>query len=555
MRIIELQWRNLFSYGNDVQTLDLSDGGKLWQVAGRSGAGKSVIMSLPKLLFFGRTDGVSANSVANRINKNGWLRGVVAKNGDTYVIERTFSPSGLTVSKNGVEIDKAGKKNMEEVISQEILDGMPYHIFANVINLSLKKFKSFISMTPADKRLIIDRIFSLDVLNAVHEMIAKDIRDVGNLINMNRGQIFTIEQNIKRSEDELDRLTKKTAEEDTAAAAELEANIGRIDEEAGRQKADEEKYTAKALELRQKSGAVKNTVSGMRFELNRVLGMIALYNQNKCPTCGTPFTGTGFDEVRKELADKKAELEANISQYDAAIRSYDDMISKVDACVQTLRNNVQSLDKLRSAAVVKLSDIRSAEGRRGQAAAINNIITAAKESKVEMDRIVSENTANMECLNILEGLYGSDGVKKEMLTAYLPELNEDIMSSLSSMSFPYSLEFDGNFDPHIDDLGEEISPDTLSEGERKRVDIAVICALVKLIKRKYPQLNMIALDETLGSLDPETSCDLLRYLGELAEEIDINVFIVSHAALDESLFDKRITVTKENGFSSIDISA
>ena len=142
-----------------------------------------------------------------------------------------------------------------------------------------------------------------------------------------------------------------------------------------------------------------------------------------------------------------------------------------------------------------------------------------------------------------------------MLTAYLPELNEDIMSSLSSMSFPYSLEFDGNFDPQIDDLGEEISPDTLSEGERKRVDIAVICALVKLIKRKYPQLNMIALDETLGSLDPETSCDLLRYLGELAEEIDINVFIVSHAALDESLFDKRITVTKENGFSSIDISA
>ena len=103
MRIIELQWRNLFSYGNDVQTLDLSDGGKLWQVAGRSGAGKSVIMSLPKLLFFGRTDGVSTNSVANRINKNGWLRGVVVKNGDTYVIERTFSPSGLTVSKNGVE--------------------------------------------------------------------------------------------------------------------------------------------------------------------------------------------------------------------------------------------------------------------------------------------------------------------------------------------------------------------------------------------------------------------------------------------------------------------
>ena len=39
------------------------------------------------------------------------------------------------------------------------------------------------------------------------------------------------------------------------------------------------------------------------------------------------------------------------------------------------------------------------------------------------------------------------------------------------------------------------------EAATKKVNVAVLCALLKIIKRKYPSVNIMTLDETLSSLD------------------------------------------------------
>ena len=31
MKIVKLQWRNIFSYGDDITEIEFSDEGKLWQ--------------------------------------------------------------------------------------------------------------------------------------------------------------------------------------------------------------------------------------------------------------------------------------------------------------------------------------------------------------------------------------------------------------------------------------------------------------------------------------------------------------------------------------------
>ena len=160
MKIIKIEWRNIFSYGNKIETLNFGNEGKLWQLSGRSGSGKSSLLNIPKLLLYGKTEGsdgkpVKIGNIANRINKNGWIRGEILKGNDLFVIERTFSPQSLTVYKNGENLDKAGLKDMQGIIDNEIMDNLPYHIFANVMMLSLNSFKSFISMSPNDKRQII----------------------------------------------------------------------------------------------------------------------------------------------------------------------------------------------------------------------------------------------------------------------------------------------------------------------------------------------------------------------------------------------------------------
>lgn len=530
----------------------MGDTGKLWQISGRSGAGKSAIMCLPKLLFFGRVEGVNNTDIANRINKNGYIKGTIIKGKDTYIIERTFSPNSLTLYKNGNEIDKAGKKNMEEIINQEIMEGLPYHIFSNVINLSLKKFKSFISMTPNDKRLIIDKIFSLEIINIIHEMINKDIREVGNMININKSQIFTIEQTIKHSEEQLAKLTEKKTEDNKLKITDLNNQLNQINEQLTLNTNNYTIYYNKYTEINNAKESIVKLKMKVENELSNVRRMINLYNEDKCPTCGTPFTGSEFDSIRMDLSSKESEYLETISTYNSNINAYLDLIKKVNTGLSTINNNVVALNKLKTAILTQLAAINEQNSDTNEHEAIQNIINTSKQNKTDMLKIVSDNSQNMEFLNILEDLYGNDGIKRDMMQNYLPTLNEEIQKALITLSFPYSLEFDNNFDPHLEHLGQEISPDTLSEGERKRVDVTVICALIKMLKRKYPQLNMIALDETLGSLDVETSCDLLKYLGEIAEELNINVFIVSHATLDESLFNKRIQITKNSGFSTIE---
>ena len=211
MKILKLEWRNIFSYGDDITEIDFGDTAKLWQLTGESGSGKSSMLTVPKLLLFGKTEGsdgkpVNVSEIANWVNKKGWIRGTIQKGNDIFVIERTFVPQGLSVTKNGESLDKAGLKNMQTIIETEVLDNMPYHIFSNVMILSLNNFKSFVSMSPADKRQIIDKIFELEIINKVHELVKKDMRDLGNQINISNSQVYSLDQTIKTSTEQLDNV-------------------------------------------------------------------------------------------------------------------------------------------------------------------------------------------------------------------------------------------------------------------------------------------------------------------------------------------------------------
>ena len=119
------------------------------------------------------------------------------------------------------------------------------------------------------------------------------------------------------------------------------------------------------------------------------------------------------------------------------------------------------------------------------------------------------------------------------------------------MDFPYKLTFDEQFDGKLYFLNQEIGVDTISDGEHKRVDLAVLCSVFKLLKRKYPTINLFTLDEVLSSLDPLTASVILRFLKEFANEMELNIYVVSHCDMEERIFDESINVFKDMSFSDI----
>lgn len=558
MKILKLEWKNIFSYGDDITTIEFGEDAKLWQLSGKSGSGKSSLLSIPKLLLFGKTEGsggkaVKVANIANWINKKGWIRGTIKKGNDLFIIERTFAPSGLTIYKNGENVDRAGIANLQAVIDKEILDGMPYHIFANVMNLSLNNFKSFISMSPADKRLIIDKIFSLEIINKVHELVKDDMKDLGNSINSSNSQIFALEQTIQTSQAELDAMSSGGESVTVAKMKELEIKLQKVNELYTQQSTLYSTYYSKYNELQQTENLLNGQIFQKGVEAGNILQKINLFNQDKCPTCGTPFNSDDFKELKNNLQtqynnilEEKSELESKHQEIKSGKDSYITSLNQV-------QENINKIYAKQNELMVQYRSLEAVQKAVNESTSIRNIINSTEESKRKLEESIRESDAKMKLLNIMEEMYSADGIKQIMMSNYIPTLNKEINETLNFLGFPYTLTFDNNFDASLQHMNKEIETDNLSTGEHKKVDIAVLCSILKMVKRKYPQINLVFLDETVSSLDYESSTDIIRHLKDISTKMGLNIFIVSHTMLEESLFDIHLNVEKKFGYSFLSV--
>ena len=209
MKFVSIEFKNVFAYGEETQRIDYSDEGKLILLKGISGAGKSAILSMPTLVLYGKLKSVSKSGIANRVNKHGWVRGVIRKGQHEYVIEREFSPNSLKIWKDGEEIDSFGSSDAEDYIKTEIIE-IPLNTFNNMVTISMKNFTSFLSMSPSDRKQVIDEIFDVKIVNLIAEQIKKDAKELGNSINGDNQTMYSLSQTLSMRTVNLRRFSRRT---------------------------------------------------------------------------------------------------------------------------------------------------------------------------------------------------------------------------------------------------------------------------------------------------------------------------------------------------------
>ena len=554
MKFLKLEWKNIFSYGDEITSVDIGDASRLWQLSGKVGSGKSSLLSVPKLLLYGKTEGsdgkaVPTGDIANRTNKRGWIRGTIQKGKDLWIVERTFSPSGLSLFKNGDVVDKAGLKNLQDTIDSEILDGMPYTIFANVVTLSLNNFKSFISLSAADKRAIIDKIFSLDVINKVHELVKVDMKNIGNSINSSNSQIYVYEQTIKTSLQEIESIKSGKISASDERLAAIRISLEKVSELNNQQSELYNQTYNTYTEIQKNESLVMRERAVAENELRNVNNQIELFNMDRCPTCGTPLAGEGFDAIRNSLNETKIAIEEKISLFNENLNVLYENRTKCQNDMLKIQENINKIQRKASELSSEYSSIEAVKNSLSESESIKNIIKINQESKEKVEQSIKSLNEEMKTLTILEELYSAEGIKKQIMETYIPALNEEVAETLNILNFPYTLTFDANFDAKLGDMDGEVKPQSLSIGEHKEVDIAVLCSILKMVKKKYPQINLVFLDETVSSLDYESSTEIIKHLKEISTKMGLNIFIVSHTTLDENLFDVHLSVEKKYGYS------
>lgn len=552
MHFTKIQWKNLFAYGEQIQTIDYGNEGKLILLKGQSGAGKSAILSLPCLLLYGKLEKVSKTAIANRVNKNGWLQGTIIKGQHTYVIERKFQPNGLTVFKDGVNIENYGTRDAQAYIDQEIIE-MPQATFTNMISISMKKFKSFLTMSPADRKQIIDRVFSLEVINIVFEKIKKDMRELGASINADNSTVYSLNQTVQNANTELIRLQEKNMTEDNKEK--IEENKKKIEQANSNLQRLNEAYQ-KAYQEQQKISNDIQLLKGQELKtsmlVKQYIDKLTLFSQDKCPTCGSSFSTAEFDQLRKDINDKKVEQEQLKKQLSEKIIDLSNNIVQYNDYLQKIQNAVLQNNSLINQMTNENNIITEKLKNSAEYTAIERIITQTTEQIQTIQDNLAEKTQKLEDLSTLSVVYSIEGVKQKVINNYLPLLNKEIESNLSLLNFPYQLEFDSKFEPKLTDIGAPVPPETLSDGEMTRVDLVVLCSLFKLLKRKYQSINILSIDELISFLDTENSQLLLGYMKQFAAAMKLNVYVVSHVNIDTEYFDVCMEVTRgDNGFSKI----
>jgi ABC-type multidrug transport system ATPase subunit len=145
-------------------------------------------------------------------------------------------------------------------------------------------------------------------------------------------------------------------------------------------------------------------------------------------------------------------------------------------------------------------------------------------------------------------------MKKLLMSQIIPILNKKILKVAKILEFKFAFEFDLEFDPIITHLGMQISPDSLSAGEQKKMNLIVLLCMLELIKMKHHQVNLLFLDEVFSSLDVESIYRIVDLLKDFSKKYNMNIFVISHDMLPEELFDMKIYVENKEHFSDMTIS-
>jgi exonuclease SbcC len=528
MKIKSITWQNFGSYGNKPQEIVFDETqGNFYLIVGSNGAGKSTISDVIKFGLYGRVDSKKMGDLPNRFNGNMKVKIVIEKTpGVIATIERGLRPGIFKLAINGVEYDQAGKKNVQEYIEEEIL-GIPFYVFNNMISLSINDFKSFISMGVNDKRQIIDRLFGLEIIGRIKWKVKMKLKLLKDYLDNVSTEISVLERSIKDTNAELDSLNEKLITVGEERRLELQTKILQFQDFIT-------KANARLLEIGAKEREIQDILNTLSSKMSEYRTDTSICTQKM-----HDFLEKN-DLTKKLMADIKIKQD-ELTEKKTKIRSmYSDVNTKkvaADTQLSSLRNELAKLNT---------GNINDA-----QTQSLENLITDTNAKKQTALVKKSEEEKKGNFFKIVEEIFGDKGVKLSALKRIVPLLNAEIRKVMVDLNMDYRVTFNEEFDVDIQHLGFKISPDQLSTGERKKIDFATLIALIRLMKIRFAGLNLTFLDEIFSSIDSDGIYHILKVLHKTCRELNLNIFVINHSQLPTEIFDYKLEIEKNNGFSHL----
>jgi DNA repair exonuclease SbcCD ATPase subunit len=574
MVISEIKIKGYKSFGNNEQTLKLNtENGELILLVGSNGNGKSSLLESFEYSIYGKVKSAKSkkwyklSSLPNRINGE-LLNSIKFKaNGTDVEIKRGISPNILELWENGIENERAGKSNINDIIEKYV--GMDIETFKSFISLSINDFKNFISLTNEEKKLLLDKLFNLEVINILNDILKDINKDNKTRMASLNSELNTLDESIESIKRSIERSIEKQKQQAILLVQrekeDIQSEIDSVLEFINSKKEDYkvikekvEKIKEKEVELQDLLDKEKRQLIITQGDVKNIDKEIALYDSGKCPTCATDFTTDNFISLRQTLVEKRNSFDSILEEIKKNIEDLNEKKLKLKGIKEKTMETFNDLNwtlKSKKEEIERLKKKKSegeliVEAKSFDIEEFQNTIKELSEKKeISSDKISSCKEKELYYKE-LNRILSEDGVKRSIIAGIIKPINHFIAENIKKMKIPFEVVLDETFTAKIKSLGSELDHDSLSTGETKRINIAILIAYLKLIRSKK-SINILFLDEVFSSIDLEGIDSILALLKSFANEYNINIFVVHHAILSQEMFDRIIQINKDV-FSSIE---
>jgi len=547
MKIKKLKIKNFKSFGNNENELVFSENGELILLVGKNGHGKSSIIDSIDFALYNKVKGKKAKTVPlsnlpNRFNKNLYVELEFESYNENINIIRTINPNSLILTENGQINDKAGKSYKQEIIENKI--GLDFDTFKSFISMSINDFKNFMTLTPEEKRVLLDRLFNLEMINNISKILKKIQNEHKEQMDLFETEINAYQTSLLEFNNSIEKIKEAKEKNLNAEKEEIKNLITLKKDDFLLLKEKINKCDEKDEYLKEKYQTNQISLTETSFKIKDYNSKIKLYDSGKCPTCNTKLTDDIHNAYRSEL---KQTVEQLIETYKELKKEQTDYLNKSNKLSKIKKDTESMFFELKSYLnnlknrLNELKDNNNDEDSNIEQLmeSISNIETKKSESNSKYVNVKNKNLVTTQ----LSKLFSNDGIKKSIISKIVKPINFFIKDFLDELNMNFYVELDDDFSAKIYNLGEEIHVETLSTGETKKVNIAIMLAYLKLIRlKKY--INVLFLDEVFASIDIEGIYDILKLLKNFAKDYKINIFLIHHAMLDRNLFDKILKIEK-----------
>tara|TARA_B100001093_G_scaffold57735_3_gene48840 strand:- start:6314 stop:8035 length:1722 start_codon:yes stop_codon:yes gene_type:complete len=564
-----IRYKNFLSTGNSWTTIDLLST-KTTLVVGHNGAGKSTMLDALAFALFGKAHrNISKPQLVNTINNKDCVVEIeFTVSGSNLKVVRGIKPNKFEIWKDGSMINQSSHaKEYQKILEQNIIK-LNHKSFHQIVVLGSSSFIPFMQLPAQHRRDVIEDLLDINVFSKMNQIL----KEKNSIL---KDDLKSVDYDAELNKEKLDLQNKYIKEVEALSVEQInskEADISNAQEEINTLQCENVSLSA---EIEERSDGLQESLKENHDKRQSLLHYQAEFNQkiktlvketkfyeenDTCPTCTQDIGSEVRDSKLATAKEKATELNSAVRDVseksvivESAIERLTDTAGEIRDKTSIITSNNKAIGRLQEQIKSINSSIEQIRGSSGDLSKSREELETLKklkddlfEKRLYLNESLSYNTIILEMLK-------DTGIKTKIIKQYLPVINKLVNQYLQVLDFFVSFNLDESFSETIRSRHRDnFSYDSFSEGEKQRIDLALLFTWRHIAKMKNSvSTNLLILDETFdSSLDYEGVDNLMKIIHTLDD--DTNIFVISHKGdILDGKFQSKLEFHKEKNFSKL----